>query len=364
MKILFVSHSSVLQYHQQKLCLMAEKFGAEIILVTPPYWPEGGIDAPVYTGNQSITYETGKTVMIKKRFFHLYLNAYDIIKKHNPDIVYLEEEPFVAVTWQFIKAAKKAGKKTVFFTWENIHRSYNFIYNKIEKYCLKNADAAVAGNKEAADILKVKGFVNPLEVIPQYGLNISDFSPACGFGSGIKEAVYIGRLTEEKGMDTLIEAVSKVKDINLNLVGTGNEEYVNTLKNSAAKLNISERVIFHGYMDRAQLNECIKNMQVLILPSVTTEGWKEQFGRVLIEAFASKIAVIGSDSGEIPNVIGDAGLIFREGNPFGLAEAIEKLQNNKELFNSLVEKGYKRVSENYTNEIIAGKIIALCKALL
>lgn len=363
MKILFVSHSSVIEYHQQKLRVMAEKFGAQIVLVTPPYWPEGGIDATAYTGNASITYETGKTFMLKKRFFHMYLNASEIIKKHNPDIVYLEEEPFVGVTWQFIKAAKKAGKKTVFFTWENIHRSYNFVYNKIEKYCLKNADAAVAGNKEASDILRAKGFTNPVEIIPQYGLNINDFSPACGFSDGIKEIVYIGRLTEEKGIDTLIEAVSKVKYINLNLIGTGNGEYVNSLKNSAARHNVTERVIFHGYMDRARLNTFIKNMQVLVLPSVTTEGWKEQFGRVLIEAFASRIAVIGSDSGEIPNVIADAGLIFREGDCFGLAEAIEKM-NNKKLYNELIEKGYKRVSENYTNEIIAGKITALCKALL
>jgi len=343
---------------------MAEKSGAEIVLVTPPYWPEGGIDTPVYTGNESITYETGKAVQFKNHLMHFYLNASEIIKKHNPDIVYLEEDAFIPACAQFIKAAKKAGKKTVFFTWENIHRSYNFIYNKIEQYCLKNADAAVAGNKEGADILKAKGFINPVEVIPQYGLNINDFSPACGFGAGIKEVVYMGRLIEEKGIGTLIEAVSKVNGINLNLVGTGSEEYVNTLKNLAAKLNITGRVIFHGFMDRARLNEFIKNMQVLVLPSVTTEGWKEQFGRVIIEAFASKIAVIGSDSGEIPNVIGDAGFIFREGDCFGLAEAIEKLQNNKELYDALIEKGYRRVSENYTNEIIAGKIIALCKALL
>ncbi len=363
MKILFVSHSSVLEYHQQKLRVMAEKYGAEIVLVTPPYWPEGGISAPVFKGNESITYETGKVVQFKNHLMHFYLNASAIIKKYNPDIVYLEEDAFIPACAQFIKAAKKAGKKAVFFTWENIHRSYNFIYNKMEKYCLKNADAAVAGNKEGDDILKVKGFTNPVEIIPQYGLNINEFSPACGFGSGIKEVVYIGRLIEEKGIDTLIEAASKVKYINLNLIGTGGEEYVNTLKNSAAKLNITDRVIFHGYMDRARLNGFIKNMQVLVLPSVTTEGWKEQFGRVLIEAFASKIAVIGSDSGEIPNVIGDAGLVFREGNPFGLAEAIEKL-NNKKLYNELIEKGYRRVSENYTNEIIAGKIMALCKALL
>ncbi len=363
LKILFVSHSSVTGYHQQKLVLMAKKHGAEIILVTPPYWPEGGVDTPLYKGNNSIKYETGKTFMLKKRFFHFYLNSFEIVKKYNPDVVYIEEEPFVPPCMQFIKAAKKKGKKCVFFTWENINRKYNLLYKSIEKYCLGNSDAAVAGNNEAKEILRLKGFKAPVEIIPQYGINLEDFKPCVGFKSGVKEVVYIGRITPEKGTDILIQAAAGLPDIVVNLVGTGKPEYVDKMKNLAVKLGISERVKFHGYMDRQTLNNFILNMQVLVLPSITTDSWKEQFGRVIIEAFASKMAVIGSSSGEIPFVISDAGLVFKEGDPNDLAAALNKIKNDEFLYEKLTDLGYKRAAENYTNEIIAEKILKLCSEL-
>jgi len=364
LKVLFVSHSSVVEYHQQKLCVMAEKFGVKVILVTPPYWPEGGTDVRVFTGNNNITYETGKAVIIKKRFVHFYLNVSGMIRKHDPDIVYIEEEPFVPACMQFMKAAKKLGKKAVFFTWENINRKYNPVYNSIEKYCLQNAHAAVAGNNEAMEILRLKGMKVPVEVIPQYGLNMADFKPCIGFGTGIKEIVYIGRITPEKGIDTLLRAAANVPDINVNLIGTGSAEYTKQMQQLAFELKITDRVKFHGHMNRQALNEFLPKMQVLVLPSVTTPGWKEQFGRVLIEAFASKIAVIGSSSGEIPFVISDTGLVFKEGNAQDLAGAINKIKNDKFIFEKLTALGYKRVAENYTNEIIAEKIVKLCRGLL
>jgi glycosyltransferase involved in cell wall biosynthesis len=111
------------------------------------------------------------------------------------------------------------------------------------------------------------------------------------------------------------------------------------------------------------LRETLKKMQVLVLPSITTPGWKEQFGRVLIEAFASRIAVIGSDSGEIPFVLGEAGLVFREKDAGMLASCINRLMTDRGLFETLVEKGYKRVSELYTNEKIAEQIFGVYLAL-
>ena len=62
-------------------------------------------------------------------------------------------------------------------------------------------------------------------------------------------------------------------------------------------------------------------MDVSVLPSLTRPNWKEQFGRTLAEAMSCETPVIGSDSGEIPHVIGDAGLIFKEGDAQALAGA-------------------------------------------
>jgi len=64
-------------------------------------------------------------------------------------------------------------------------------------------------------------------------------------------------------------------------------------------------------------------MDVLCAPSLTRRNWREQVGRMLIEAFASGVPVIGSSSGEIPHTIGDAGLIVREGDVVAWTNALE-----------------------------------------
>jgi glycosyltransferase involved in cell wall biosynthesis len=91
-----------------------------------------------------------------------------------------------------------------------------------------------------------------------------------------------------------------------------------------------------------------RRMDVLVLPSRTTHKWKEQFGRVLVEAMASSTPVIGSDSGEIPNVIGDAGLVYPEGDARALAHEITRIRKDEDLHHELVAKGLERVRNYYT----------------
>jgi len=83
-------------------------------------------------------------------------------------------------------------------------------------------------------------------------------------------------------------------------------------------------------------------MDVLVLPSKTMPTWKEQFGRVLIEAMACQVSVIGSSSGAIPEVIGKAGLVFKEGNAADLRAKIEQLKSSPKVRKELAQKGYRR----------------------
>jgi glycosyltransferase involved in cell wall biosynthesis len=102
-------------------------------------------------------------------------------------------------------------------------------------------------------------------------------------------------------------------------------------------------------------------MSTLVLPSETTYkfktltaiGWKEQFGHVIIEAMACQVPVIGSNSGEIPHVIGDAGLVFPEGDPQALANCLLQLIENPELTQNLGEMGYQKAMAKYTNKVLA-----------
>jgi glycosyltransferase involved in cell wall biosynthesis len=92
---------------------------------------------------------------------------------------------------------------------------------------------------------------------------------------------------------------------------------------------------------------------VLVLPSRTTSQWKEQFGRVLIEAMACETPVVGSSSAEIPRVIGGAGLVFPEGDVAALGHQLSVLYENPGTRAELGAKGRDRVLERFTHRQIA-----------
>jgi glycosyltransferase involved in cell wall biosynthesis len=101
-----------------------------------------------------------------------------------------------------------------------------------------------------------------------------------------------------------------------------------------------------------------------VLPSLTRPNWIEKFGRVLIEAMACGVPVVGSNSGEIPNVIGEAGLIFKEGDPDDLRDKLDLLLSDKDLRNNLGKLGRERTVENYAWKSIARQTIKLYEQLM
>ncbi len=367
MKVMFISHSSVLEYHQQKLKILSKKYGVEIHLVTPPYWYEGGVKTQQFTGNTEIFYHKGKVFMFKNRMFHSYYNVKGLFEKIRPDIVHIEEIPFNTVCWQFLRQAKKYNVKKIFFTWENIERKLNPVYKYFYRYSIKNSDCAIAGNEDGKQILLKLGFNKKIYVMPQYGINLDDFKfekkllPDDGQDYNI---AYTGRIVPEKGLEILLKAIEGLDKIKLAIAGVGKKDYEEKIKNIIKQKKLEEKIVWKGHISSKNIPEFLNKMHILILPSISMPDWKEQFGRVLIEAFASKVAVIGSSSGEIPNVIGDAGLIFKEGDSSDLKDKIKLLLNDKNLYLTNIEKGYKRVLENYTNEKIAEKIFLIYKDLL
>ncbi|MGH2486390.1 MAG: glycosyltransferase family 4 protein, partial [Ktedonobacterales bacterium] len=114
----------------------------------------------------------------------------------------------------------------------------------------------------------------------------------------------------------------------------------------------------------AEAPRVLADMDVLALPSLTRPNWMEQFGRVLIEAMGCGVPVIGSDSGEIPRVIGDAGVIVPEGNVESLRAALRDLTERPERRRELAERGRARVFANFTQEQVARKLADVYKQAL
>jgi glycosyltransferase involved in cell wall biosynthesis len=125
------------------------------------------------------------------------------------------------------------------------------------------------------------------------------------------------------------------------------------------ELHLDDIVEFVPPAPPAKVAEVMRQLDALVLPSRTTAVWKEQFGRVLVEAMASRVAVVGANSGAIPEVIGDAGLLFHEGDAVMLADELGKLIVSPTLQEKLADCGYRRVLQNYTQERIAEQTVAL-----
>ena len=93
-----------------------------------------------------------------------------------------------------------------------------------------------------------------------------------------------------------------------------------------------------------------------MLPSLTTASWKEQFGRVLVEAQACGIPVLGSNSGAIPEVIGDAGIVFPENDDVAMLAALDRLRLETGLRDLFSQAGRLQATRLYSWEAIAGQM--------
>ena len=163
---------------------------------------------------------------------------------------------------------------------------------------------------------------------------------------------YVGRLVEQKGLRVLVQAAAGLPgDWRLLLVGDG--PLRGELEQQASALGIADRLHIAPAVPSTEVPRWLNMCDCLVLPSLTRPNWKEQFGRVLVEAMACQVPVIGSDSGEIPHVIGEAGLVAGEGDADALRQRLLQLMGDEVLRRRLAELGRRRVLACYTQARIA-----------
>lgn len=349
-----ISKACVVGAYQRKLEEIAKFKDVELTVIVPPYWRQEG-EWVMLERAHTDGYELLVEGMALNGHFHLhfYPHLSRHIRRLAPDILHVDEEPYNLATFQAVWLGQRVGAKCLFFTWQNLCRRYPPPFAWIEHYVLHHADYALAGNSEAVEVLRIKGFKGPAAVIPQFGVDPEEYTELGSRDSEELVIGFVGRLVEEKGPDLLLHAVAKLDGgWRLRMLGAG--PLRSRLEQMASELGIAERVAFDGAVPSSEIPECLNKLDVLVLPSRTRPHWKEQFGRVLIEAMACGVPVVGSDCGEIPGVIGDAGLIFPEGNVEELTARLVRLQANPSLRAQLQCKGRQRVLARYTQKHIAG----------
>ncbi len=358
MRVLMISKALVAGTSQRKLEELAKCPGIELTLVTPEYWRSDDGSKQVLERLYTNGYRMIVTPLALNGNFHLhyYPQLGKIMREVRPEVVHIDEEPYNFATFQAMRLAHKQKAPALFFTWQNLFRNYPPPFRQLERYNYRHAAAALAGNRDAQDVLKRKGFRGPIHIIPQFGFDPEIYKRNKPRQARAADAPftlgYLGRLVESKGLPLLVEALASLPEY-CRVVFIGNGPMKSELEALAARLGVTQRVTFNAGIPTYEVPRELEQMDVLILPSLTRSNWKEQFGRVLAEAMACETPVIGSSSGEIPYVIGDAGLVFTEGNARELADCVRQLLDDPELYATLASRGRQRVLEHYTQERIA-----------
>ena len=362
MRILIISHAYAIPIWLEKIQEISKDPSLEISVLTPKvFWDSNRKSVTYPCKKKSYNLLTGNVVFPKRVTGHFYVQGLKkAIREVNPDIIHLEEEPWsnVAAQMHLIKKIYFLKFKLIVFSWENLDLNLRKIYNITENYTLRNADLFIAGGQTSKDRLIRRGARPELiKILPQFGLDPELFRlPSENERNNTFTIAYIGRIMHLKGVDLALKAFQNLKGKwKAIIVGSGNmkDEILQLTK----ELSLGGKIEFIDWVDHYDIPLYMRKAHVLVVPSRTTPNWAEQFSHPLIEAMSSGTVPIGSDSGEIPYVIGKEGLIFQEDNHIQLQNAIQKLMDNPQLLEELSIAGRKKVLTQYSWKCIAEKTI-------
>lgn len=365
--------------YRRKFALIAERPDVTLRVVVPARW---------YESFQDIVFEPDPDTPCEEFPCPIRFSGYGSrfyyrhgVKAHfrdfQPDIIHLEEEAWSLNALQTVRLKRKYCPNSCFIFRTSLSiptkQRFGFLPVWIERRVFRETDRAFPLSVNAAKILTQRGYAGQQTPFPN-GVDIRHFHKMDA--SQLKDSLqlrdcfvvgYVGRLLQMKGVDTLLEAVARLarqdttRTYKLLIVGQGEDKPI--FQKTAETLGISGHIVWIDAVPPEEVAAYINCMDTLVLPSRTTTGWVEFFGRVLIEGMACEVPVIGSNSGEIPHVIDSAGLIFPEGDTETLAERIHRIAHDTCLRNDLVEDGLNRVKD-FTWETIAEQTYQVYQELL
>jgi glycosyltransferase involved in cell wall biosynthesis len=340
MRVLRIAHHAVVSAWRQRERELAAQ-GVDVELISSRVWNEGGRDVRLDAEHDPFVRGAWTIGRHPSVFVFDPLPLWRAIGER-PDLIDLHEEPNSLATAEvlLLRWLRRSTAPYVLYSAQNISKRYPVPFRWLERKALRGAAAAYVCNAEAGRILTAKGLAGPAVEIP-LGVDVRTFAPADRQvpSEGVKTIGYVGRLEAHKGVDVLLRAAAGRDDWRIAITGDGPQRA--ELDELARSLGIADRVDFLGFASGAELADRYRALDVLAVPSLPRPNWLEQFCRVAVEAMASGVPVVASDSGAIPDVVGDAGLLVPPGDPDALAEGIGRMLQ-PERWNEHRERGLAR----------------------
>ncbi|HEX9368217.1 MAG TPA: glycosyltransferase family 4 protein [Vicinamibacterales bacterium] len=286
------------------------------------------------------------------------------------DVVHCWEEPYVLAGAQVARRTPR-GARLVVASFQNLAKQYPWPLSAFEDTTMARADGWIAFGQSVHDTLAPRrGYAGkPSRVIPP-GVDIARFRPdeaarrrtldRLGWTSTDRIVGFLGRFVPEKGIAVLLDALRGVTTP-WRALFVGGGPMQDALQRFAA--GHPGRVHIQTGVAHDQVPSWLNAMTLLCAPSQTTPGWREQFGRMLIEAMACGVPVVASDSGEMPSVVGEAGVVLPERDVAAWTTAIDGLVGDDAVLRDHSARGIARANACFAWPVVARAHLDFFEAL-
>jgi glycosyltransferase involved in cell wall biosynthesis len=278
-----------------------------------------------------------------------------------PDVIHVEEEPWTQPAAVGLRMARRLGIPGVLCTAESLPRSYTIGQRFRRERSLRQAAGVIGTNNLALALAIKRRPTVPHLSLPHLSVTPPTVAPRVphpGLAIG-----FVGRLVPERGLDLLFRAcVGLAGKWTLTVVGTGPSQ--EELEGLAQRLGIAARISWAGALPLAAMEAVWPQLDCLVLPSRTTQRWVMTVGRAALHAMAYGVAVVGTDSGALRELVGHGGRIVPEEDVPSLTAALHELYSDRSLCERLGAAGRRRVSEEFSDSAVAGKMLAFWRTLI
>lgn len=362
-RLLLIGHSYVVALNR-RLANEIARIGASTWEVTTlaPTFLKGDLRPVALEPDPNCLYRLEAVPVYFSQRIHVMSYGWQVrsILKRGWDLVHCWEEPYVLAGAQVAWWTPPQTTLT-YYTFQNYSKSYPLPFHHFEQFSMAKASGWICSGQTILDALSNRQGYNMTKRLIPLGVDTSHFFPnlagrqhiwkQCNWSEQEPPVIgFLGRFVADKGIELLTRVIDRLSiPWRALFIGAGPLE--STLKIWAQKY--PGKVQICNDVKHDQVPQYLNAIDVLCAPSQTMPHWREQFGRMLIEAFACGVPVLGSDSGEIPYVLAGAGQVIDEKDEDAWVEALSNLLQNPARRQEMAAQGLEKAHAVYAWPVIA-----------